>query len=128
MNSDNNVLTAEKLRKFSDDIKKQKGDTVTRLSNDLCEFVKKTYKDVAQKAIIENVDTKRIEFDICSAICKKLKKLDKDTFYIVKQNLQKEMEKYGFNASVKDSSYNCEICIFRGWICNKMYKVILTWN
>lgn len=128
MDTSNDILTASKLRALSEEVKRQKGDAVSKLAEEVYNYINSTYKALAQKAIMQNADCKRIDFRFPSNIGKGLRKLDDDSLYSVREYVNRKMQPLGFKVRIEHMRYMCEGCLFYGWICNRMFKAHISWN
>ena len=127
MDAANDILTASKLRKLSEEIKKQKGDAVSKLAEEVYDYINSTYKALAQKVIMANADCKQVDFRLPPSFGKKLRKLDDDSLYSIKEFVKNRMQPLGFEVRIEHKGYMCEGCLFYGWICNRMFKVTISW-
>jgi len=128
MDTANDILTASKLRALSKEVKRQKSDAVSKLAEEVYNYINSTYKALAQKAIMQNANCKGIDFRLPSNIGKSLRKLDDDSLDSVREYVRGKMNKLGFSVRIKHKGYLCEDCLFYGWVCNRMFKVYISWD
>ena len=128
MDAANDTLTASKLRALSEEVKRQKGDAVSKLAEKVYDYINSTYKTLAQKAIMQNANCKRINFRLPSNIGKELRKLDDDSLYSVRKYVGRKMQPLGFEVRIEHKGYLCEGCLFYGWVCNRMFKAYISWD
>lgn len=128
MGTANDILTASKLRALSEEIKKQKGDAVSKLAEEVYNYINSTYKALAQKAIMQNANCRNINFRLPSNIGKELRKLDDDSLDSVREYVKRKMQPLGFKVKIKHKGYMCEDCPLYGWLCNRMFKAYISWD
>jgi phenylalanyl-tRNA synthetase alpha subunit len=128
MDTANDILTASKLRALSEEVKRQKGDAVSKLAEEVYNYINSTYKSLAQKAIMQNANCKGINFKFPSNIGKRLIKLDDDSLHSVREYVKRKMQPLGFEVKIKHKGFMCEDCLFSGWVCNRMFKAYISWD
>jgi phenylalanyl-tRNA synthetase alpha subunit len=127
MDTTNDTLTASKLRKLSEEIKKQKGNAVSKLAEEVYNYINSTYKELAQKAIMQNANCTNISFTLPPNLGKGLRKLDDDSLYSVREYVNRKMQPLGFEVKIEHKRWHCEDCLFYGWACNRMFKAYISW-
>jgi len=128
MDTANDTLTASKLRALSEEVKRQKSDAVSKLAEEVYNYINSTYKALAQKAIMQNANRKWINFRLPSNIGKRLRKLDDDSLHSVREYVNRKMQPLGFKVKIEHKGYMCEGCLLYGWACNRMFKVYISWD
>jgi len=119
-------FTADKLRQLAESVKKQKGDAVSQLYDEIYEYVKSKYKELTQKEVMRCADSDRVKFRLPKHLTRKLKKLDRDSHCSITNRLENSMKRLGFTVRIIDTKWSCEYCSFQ-FLCNKMYTVLITW-